>query len=661
MHSFVPDRWIIPLCLVALLALAGCNNDGSRSLPDPVSDTSAPYIVRVSPAAEQAGYEIDFQPQILFSEEIDIASLLDSGVQLFSGPVGFDQNTDEHEGLYEREINIEHSTVPGEEKLEDEASGRPIDTEATEIKLSLKDGRLALNNVYTLTVSPSVHDLVQDDLETAEDERNYLEEDLSSVFITEPGYWHGASELSFKYLGKDGVEVLEHSASSHEPNFKSLEGGATLMVWKQVIDGYTQIWASQYLVDQGVWVVPGATSMAKSCQRDPGLMALECVNSVRLDRNDTSSAHTPVLALNEEGQAVVLWSQARLESSDTTIWINMFDGGSWSGASELVPEVIMHESTASYPKVSLSESGKVVSAWIEIQSGISRVRSTIFDFASAFSGASFGSPIYIDAYSGDLGGAGQFDLKFNALEQGMVIWTQVLDGIERIRSRRIDLKVDGGWKAIHSIDLMASNGKVDVISPVISVALNGDVSAAWRQSNGTVYDLVYSRNVGGIWSAPEKLESDDSSVVKSVNLTYDNLNNLFVVWSVVTESNLESLSLRTFHHNSGWATPLEFLSLTSSEIGNVSLVFDYEGNGNLQWSLSTQDSAVVYSSTYSKLSKVWLGEELLLNSSADTRNSPINLQALRRDGRMLSVWASVSGSESGLKSSIFKEKIEDID
>ncbi|KZZ21386.1 hypothetical protein A3752_09170 [Oleiphilus sp. HI0081] len=200
-------------------------------------------------------------------------------------------------------------------------------------------------------------------------------------------------------MNEEGTQAVFHQGDSFEPIIQSSQSGTTLLVWKQSVEGVTQIWASQYLADQEVWVLPGTESASRHCRKNPDSLDSSCVNSLRLDSAGLGSVYSPEIAINELGHAVVIWIQPRSPDAQLTAWVNMFDGNAWSGPRDLLSGSSV-DGEVRNTSFSLSDSGGVVGGFIQQSSaGVQRVRLLSFNFITGFNGLGFGAPIYIDTVS----------------------------------------------------------------------------------------------------------------------------------------------------------------------------------------------------------------------------------------------------------------------
>jgi hypothetical protein len=665
MHSQAICVWSIRkinILLLSLVAVVGCEgNSTSRELPGVISDTTSPGVVRVDPEGDTTGYEVDFKPSVIFTEVVDIDSILNGGVTFYSGQA----DLSEIDTLVVRDIDVTHNSIPSEEILIDELSGDLIEEEVSEVTLSLETGRLALNSAYTIVVDDTIHDLVEDDLSTSADERNYLSSVVVSSFFTEQGEWHQAEKLDFKYLSSDKTQALTHQGDSLDPVVLAMENGDIIAVWRQIVDGYAQIWASQYLVDQEVWALPGASSVDSACLRNPLNNEPSCVNSVRLDINDSSNAYSPSLAVNKSGNVVVVWSQADSVDSNDAVWITLFDGSSWTKARHLLQGEFATTEASVFPLATMTNSGQVFISWFERVGASDRIRATQFDFDAGYNNSEFGGFSYIDnPSSGEVGRASYLNLVATESGNGILIWSQIVDGNERVLSSMVVISNTGETTIGETvfIDEFSREGMHRAVDPKVAISANGDISVAWRESTGSSFDLLFNRNVGGIWGKPEKLENDDASDVGEVSLSYSGFNELFVSWVSQSDSGESTLAVRSFDRKEGWL-PTEFLNLdgfVSSSTNERSPIvrFDLEGNASLITIQNSQNTTSVLARQYSVLAEEWSDKvELFSTNAVGADVVALNLQPIKLDGRMLSLWSGYDGENFSLTGSIFKEKI----
>jgi hypothetical protein len=489
----------------------------------------------------------------------------------------------------------------------------------------------------------------------------------NSFFTTEPGAWHAASDLNFRGLSSDGLSSESLTGSSFEPILRTTDNGHVVMVWKQQLEQDIQLWASMYSVELGEWVIPGGGPMPGNCSELSGANSPLCVNAIRLDVLESSEVYTPNVSINRFGHVVVVWAQIAADLSGQSVWVNMFNGLSWSGASELSHLGAGIVSDSFVPLIHLTDSGNVIATWIEERDNKRRVRALDFDFNAGFQGAGFGVSNYIDGLNGlETGDAKDLSLTANQAGKGIVLWTQPVGNSDRILGKVFSLNGDEEvvWKSTDHVN-SSSNFSATSVKPKSTISESGDISVVWRSLNGNVFDLVFSRNVGGNWLPPEKIENDDAGSVAGVTLAYNPIDELFVSWVRMSQSSQPRLIVRVFHPIDGWSTqediPLSGRAGLESII-KPTLIFDFEGNGNLVWIEKSTSSTAVIGRKYDKLAKLWLAEEVLAERGKCSEILDLNLNNLLLDGRMVSVWScgAISDSSYSLTSALFEEVVTPI-
>jgi len=158
--------------------------------------------------------------------------------------------------------------------------------------------------------------------------------------------------------GKDGIHASQYTASSNTwsvPEFIETNGGASaqkpkvamdssgnaIAVWEQNTSSPGDIFANRYIPGTG-WGT-----------------------AVLLETDDTTEAHRPSIAMNNNGDAIVAWEQY---DADAAIMVNRYTAATdtWEGPTAVKAPSSDHAVSA---KASINGDGKATVVWIQLENG----------------------------------------------------------------------------------------------------------------------------------------------------------------------------------------------------------------------------------------------------------------------------------------------------
>lgn len=648
------NKWILTLLCISLM---GCGSSASFDTPKELKDTTPPRVVSSYPDEESSGnFEVDFKVEIIFSELMNAKSLIDEeSVKLFSGRK--EQNSGD---LEQRELAITLTEVPI--TATDLITDKEIEVPATKLYLTMPGGRFSLNTEYTVEVGSPARDLVEDDLETAVDERNYLESTSTFDFVTEKGLWILDQEKHYPEVPNFAVEVdssnVEQVVTQNNNQYTPLTISNTLgdnfVLWRQeIMPGINQLWGTRYRANE----TPANKWSLFDASRSICLESV-CANAEQINIIDSSNVIELHAAVNQKGQVAVVWSQAEQSGGLVSIWARLYDGTAWLDIKEVSKTTLLRTDNADSPQVAIDQEGNVVTVWREHEGENSRIKTNIYQLNSDLilaNGSWSDEPIYID----DLSDIPRNPPKVALSKSGLAIavWAEKTVDEFHIYSNRIKLSNNGilNWlDHPERIDNTTRGGQSS--SPAIAIDSNNDAIAIWLTHDGQRNNLWYNRFAGSWGAEASLLERNRLGDALFPSITFSRDNRALVSWiqEDKTQTNNSRTLLTSFFDvdasSSGWENEVELAS--SSTLAKPSAAFDREGNAVLIW----QDGLTkgkVKASYYSKLTKSWAESDRSINLS-DLGND-ISITPLFDDGRFLSVWQETSGSDFKLKSALYSD------
>jgi hypothetical protein len=452
-------------------------------------------------------------------------------------------------------VSLDTNTVTGATVVLRSASGtHPISPTANNTQLALSPARQLLPTTnYTVEIGAGIRG--------AGGER--LVSPLTYSFTTRDGQWQGralAEEIdiggiSFPQvgLGANGVGFAVWTQNSTNPfpnayanryqpgigwgiatplDIRSANApqvvvdasGNALAVWQQNDGSRVNILSSRYA--NSAWSTPVSVDATDNNANTPRLamdgngnaiviwlQADNPVSNLYANRYSNGSWGTPVplepsinptprditVAASENGDAMVVWSQAETHGGTESIYASRFSPASgWSAA---IP-IESHGGSAYFPGVAMDSSGNAFVVWQQWGNGSFEVAANRFTIASQWSTAGSIS------VSG-VGAAGP-RISVDALGNAIAIWTQ-LSG-NRLAATVSRFSTHTGWGLPISISDPAVGNAYDV---QLAVDNSGNALAVWDQEISVnpqsrhVHANRYRVGIG--WGIPEPLDTDSPS------------------------------------------------------------------------------------------------------------------------------------------------------
>lgn len=257
--------------------------------------------------------------------------------------------------------------------------------------------------------------------------------------------WANRYTASTTSWGTPTLLESDDTGSADAPRIAMDGNGNAIAVWSQKVFNWNSIWANRFIASTGSW---DAATLVES--------------------NDTSNARFPEVALDNTGNAVVVW---REDTAPSRIASNRFNvgAGTW-GTPTLIDT---GASVATFPAVAMDGDGNALAVWTQGDDAMANR----FDAGSG----TWGAPVLIE--TNNMGPQGVYDVVIAADKAGnaIAVWDQ-FDGIEiNIFANRYNAGT-GTWGTANVIE-------TDNAGPARSVRiandpLTGSALAVWTQEDG---------------------------------------------------------------------------------------------------------------------------------------------------------------------------------
>ncbi|MBW1907350.1 MAG: hypothetical protein JRJ24_19025, partial [Deltaproteobacteria bacterium] len=326
-------------------------------------------------------------------------------------------------------------------------------------------------------------------------------------------------------------------------------------VWQENFGiGNARIWTNVYVVDQG-WGAPEL-----------------------LQNDEVTTARSPAIAADPAGNAIAIWIQEDMVSSQDVIWSNRYVPGSGWGAAEPVWEETLAALTAS-TAVGMDANGNAIATWTlptfsghviwanrytvglgwgtaelikpDGDTNVRAARLTVGSTGDAFviwgqdgaeyedvwsarfSGSTWGAPERIDGFDGggfDGGPTVQADVAVDGMGIAHAVWSQQDADFRNIYAAQYT--PGSGWGASELIEPPNEDPAedADATAPRVAVNTAGNAFVVWRQTFddwGSIWSNRLDPGTG--WMTAELIE-DDARAAKSPKIAVDENRHAHALW-----------------------------------------------------------------------------------------------------------------------------------
>jgi mRNA-degrading endonuclease HigB of HigAB toxin-antitoxin module len=463
--------------------------------------------------------------------------------------------------------------------------------------------------------------------------RQYDGSSYMQIFLSEyrNGTWNHPDSLSDN-IGLDGSDASGHQIAMDD-------NGNAIAAWRQLDGLDDQIFLSEYR--NGTWNHPDS-------RRD----------NISPDGEPTES---PVIAMNENGDAIVVWGQS--DGSDIQLYMSEYRNGTWNHPDSLADNISIDGKSSYNYRVAMNNEGETIIAWrqynrVFISEYIQFVDSESDGMADRWEIQHGLDPSVNDA-SGDLDADGITNI--------IEYWSGCMrpnspdsdhdgvpDGVEDLNA---DGVVDPGefdpcdeqspeWDWIHPssfLDYISPDGSSSRNAPQVAMDNNGNAIIVWGQYDSSSDKQIFlSEYRNGTWNHPDSISdniSPDGNPAYSPKVAMDNNGNAIIVWSQYDGSSKQIFLSE--YRDSTWSHPNSLsdnISLDGSTTTGHQVSMDNNGNAIIVWSQYDGSSKQIFLSEYRN--GTWSHPNSLSDNISPDGETAISPQvAMDSNGNAIIVWS----------------------
>lgn len=318
-------------------------------------------------------------------------------------------------------------------------------------------------------------------------------------------------------------------------------------------DEYFGVWAVHYLAPTEAWGEP-----------------------LRIESNDAGDASRPEVAVDPQGNAVVVWQQASGPQDDDEdqsigIWSNRFIAGESWGEPVPVDDSVM---TLLAPQVAIDGNGNAIAVWERVDEDN---RSDIVSKHQTPTGDWTGEQ---RVERDDSGNAWLPQVASDAEGNAIAVWQQQVDG-ERFDIWANRYTPGEGWLVAQRIETEDAG---DAVRPQVAMDADGNAVAVWSQLGGDRQGIWSNRYVVDRgWGSATPIAPTGLGESRSPQVASDPAGNAVAVW-VQFDGRQDSVWSNRYTANSHWGEPepIEFDDDFRAQGPQVAM--DSDGDAVAVWS-----------------------------------------------------------------------------
>ncbi|MBI5852687.1 MAG: hypothetical protein HZB39_16870 [Planctomycetes bacterium] len=354
------------------------------------------------------------------------------------------------------------------------------------------------------------------------------------------------------------------------PDVAMNEDGDAIVAWSQSDGTNARIYVSQYR--SGAWSHPSAFT--------------DAINPASTD------AFFPQVALADNGDAIVTWFQS--DGSDYQVFASTFRFAVWSHPASLTTNLSPDGEDAVFAQVAMDEDGDAVVAWQQNDGTATHV------FVSTFSAGIWTNPASLAAHASPVGGNAEVpSLAVNAGGDAVLSWAQS-DGVNlRVYFSQ---RVAGTWTNPASITAAISPSTTDAFVPRTAIATDGDAMIVWYQSDGANLQVFRSERRSGTWTHPSNLADNMSPDGNDAGVPFAGMSangDAVIAWRQFDGTYFNVLLAEC--RDGTWTIPAtvgDDIGPGGSSAIDLRVVVSRSGNVNVVWTQSDASFDAVYVSEY---------------------------------------------------------------
>ncbi len=405
---------------------------------------------------------------------------------------------------------------------------------------------------------------------------------LTPQMVSQPGSDASQQQVAFDQ-GGDAVVVWQSSGGAN-PVIEAAErpAGGVFDAPQTLSDGSAYAMLPDVASDaQGdalaVWLhYDGANARVQAAYRPAGgaFGATQTLSATGYEARD------PRVAMNADGQAVIVWSlgSGLVEKVQA---ISAAPGGVFGEVADLTA----FGEVASVPQVALDASGDALAVWDDWDGANIRIEDAVRP-----AGGSFGAPRFLSPAANN---ADTPQVAFDAQGNALAVWR--FDGSPASTVQAAYRQAGGEFGVPQTVSTPSS---MPAQAPQVAFDGQSDGVVAWQQSDGTYLRVdanVRQPGSAGAWATPSTLDPGGQEAYEP-QIAGDGLSGTVVSWK--TFNGIANTAQAAYRPAGGSFAPATTVSAASPQEGRPEVGIDAQGNAIAVWSRSNGPNYLLEAAGY---------------------------------------------------------------
>ena len=353
--------------------------------------------------------------------------------------------------------------------------------------------------------------------------------------------------------------------------------------------------------------------------------------------NPYGTADNPVVAMDEDGNAIVVWKQ--FDGQTLQIYMSEYRNGTWEHPASLLDHISLEGEDAYSVKVSMDDNGNAVIAWIQQPGGNNAQL-----YKSEYRNGSWTHPFgFADNISPDGQAVHTFQIAMDNNGSTIIVWDQNTVSYRHVYKSEYR---NGIWEHPSSLTDKISPDGGEAGRPHVAMADNGEAVIVWDQYDGSGTRIYKSEFRDDMWTHPTGLSdgiSPEGEWAQNQQVAMDSNGNKVIVWEQFDGT---ACKISKSEYRDGiWShlSSLEdYISPDGQSANNPFLSMDKDGNIGIVWHQSDGIEQQIFLSEYRNGD--WHHPQTLSeNISPDNERALYPHIALSSNNHAIVVWEQFDG------------------
>lgn len=379
-----------------------------------------------------------------------------------------------------------------------------------------------------------------------------------------------------------------------------------------------------------------APALATSPVPAPLLPGWQSAAPVVTDATVMATATVPQVALDDAGNAMVVWAQS--DGTRQTIWASRYNPSvGWGTPTriDLIASNAASKDDAFAPQIGMDAAGNATAVWMQYEG----TRSDIWANRYTARTGAWDTAALIE--SDDTGAMFSPEVAVSPGGNAMVVWTQQARSTQALWVNHYGT---GQWgQAKKLVD-------AEVSKPKVAIDASGNAMVAWMQFDGVTrrYAIRVQRyDSTNIWGLSRFL-SDSVSDAFNPTITFDSAGNAFAAWQEFDGAR-DSIWTRLYSLDNGWRdSPVQVAGSSGAAAMNPRVALSASGSGSavVVWQQVVNSNNTFYTGVFANRFDMSMNQWGSTTHAVTTPSgSVIDMRAADdKQGGAIAVWSQLEGT-----------------